>query len=437
MKRLQMALKQKFLVLVGLVLVTGLFLVSPGWTMESRSGGQITVAKDEVISDDLYVAGEIVTIDGIVRGDVIGAGRQITVNGTVEGDLVAAGQAIVINGTVSDDVRIAGQVLQLGSNARIADDVVAAGASLESKAGSTIAGDLSFMGAQALLAGTVQQDVRGGMADLELRGTVGQDVNVTVGGEDDRLFVNPPFTPQSSAAIPTVAVGLTVTDSAQIGGTLNYRSSSEATISPAAQIAGEVNREAIEPAMSRPALIVWGNAQRWITLLLVGALLLWLVPAWIQRLANTVQAKPLPSLGWGVVTVLIVGALAIAIPIATIILTAIFGSFLWNLAPLILGVGLLLNLVLVLGFLLFIGYVPAIVVSFLGGQWLLRSVRGNWASKRIAPLALGLLIFVLLTAIPILGGLIYLIVILLSLGALWMWGRMRSTPVSDRPLVTS
>lgn len=202
-----------------------------------------------------------------------------------------------------------------------------------------------------MLAGNVQQDMRGGMEALELRGTVGQDVNVTVGEEDDRLFVNPPFTPQSSAAIPTVAAGLTVTDSAQIGGTLNYRSSSEATISSATQIAGEVNREAIEPAMSRPALVVWSNVQRWITPLLVGALLLWLVPAWIQRLATTVQSKPLPSLGWDAVTMLVVSALAIAIPVATIILTAIFGSFLWNLAPLILGVGLLTNLVLVIGFL--------------------------------------------------------------------------------------
>lgn len=435
MKRSPMAIKQRLLILASLVLLVVLFLVSPLWAMESQSGDQITIAQNEIIDDDLYVFGTAVMIDGTVRGDVIGAGRQITVNGTVEGDLVAAGQAIVINGTVNDDVRIAGQVLQLGTNARIADDVVAAGASLESKAGSTIAGDLSFAGAQALLGGTVQQDVKGTMAALELGGTVGRNMDVTVGS--DRPFVNPPFTPQPPVAIPPVAAGLTVTDSARIGGELNYRSSSEAKIDSAAQIAGGVNREAIKSETSRPtvapalptvapAVVLWGNVQRWMTLLLVGAVGFWLVPGWIQQLGTTVQAKPLPSLGWGMVTGLIVGTLAIAIPIVTIILIVILGSFLWNLVPLIMGVGLLTNSILVIGFLLFIGYVPPIVVSFLGGQWFLRSVQRNWLSNRILTLAIGLLIFVFLSAIPLLGGLIYLIVILLGLGALWIWLRNRS-----------
>lgn len=36
-------------------------------------------------------------------------------------------------------------------------------------------------------------------------------------------------------------------------------------------------------------------------LLLVGLLLLWIVPAWRRRTADTVQTKPLPNLGWGMV----------------------------------------------------------------------------------------------------------------------------------------
>ncbi|ACB50902.1 hypothetical protein cce_1552 [Crocosphaera subtropica ATCC 51142] len=428
MKRSSVAIRQKLLILVSLVLLVGLFLVSSLGAMKNRRGEQITIAQNEIIDDDLYVFGAMVTIDGTVRGDVIGAGRQITVNGTVEGDLVAAGQAIVINGTVNDDARIAGQVLQIGTNARIADDLVAAGGSFESKTGSTIAGDLSFAAAQARLMGTVQQQVKGTMAALELGGTVGQNMNVTIGS--DRPLVDPPFTPPSPVAIPVVATGLTITDFAQIGGELNYRSGSEATISSAAQIAGGVNREGIKPATARhtvePALVVWGNVQRWITLFLVGVLGLWLVPGWIQQLGTTVQAKPLPSLGWGIVTGLIVGTLAIAVPVITIILTAILGSFLWNLVPLIMGVGLLTNSILVIGFLLFISYVPPIVVSFLGGQWLLHSVKGNGFSKRIVKLAVGLLIFVFLSAIPLLGGLIYLIVILLGLGSLWILLQNRS-----------
>lgn len=430
MKGLSIAIRHKLLVSTALALLLWLFIALPVWAIESRSGERVTVSKDEVIDSDLYVSGSTIAIDGTVRGDVIGMGRQIIINGTVAGDLLAAGQSIVINGTVNDDVRIAGQVLQLGSNAKISDDVVAAASSWESQPGSSIGGDLSYMGGQALLAGTVQQNLKVVAAGLEIRGTVGRDANVTVGEHNDTA--NPPFT--GSASIPRVAGGLTLNESARIGSRLNYKSASEARINPSAQIAGGVNREAIAREGSSLAVLVWGNVQRWITLLLVGSLLLWLLPGWLQRLTGAIASKPLPSLGWGIVMLAVVGALAIAIPIVTIFLTAIFGSFLWNLAPLILGVGFFANLALIVGFFLFVGYVPAIALSSIAGQRLLHPDRGR-ISQKIAPLAVGLLIFVILTAIPLLGGAIYLVTMLLGLGALWTGrGKRPAHPVSE-PLV--
>lgn len=446
MKPLQRVFRRTLLIMATVLLLFGVGLGKSVWAMESQTGEYIAIAQDEVVEDDLYVAGSTVRIDGTVRGDVIGAGREIIINGLVEGDLIAAGQAIVINGTVTDDVRMAGQVLQIGSVARIGDDVVAAGASLETQSGSEIAGDLSFAGAQALIAGAVQEEFQGAMAALELRGTVGENVDVAVAGAEDEaelgerpvMVIEPPFTPPSPVPVPEVPLAFTVTDSAQIGGNLIYQSNSEAMIDPAAQIAGETEREPIEATEVEPvgaASVVWDIVQRWITLLLIGSLLLWLVPSWIQRLSSTVQAKPLPSLGWGIVTLLIVGLGAIAIPIVTIVLAVILGSFLWNLAPLILGVGFLGNLTLIIGFLLFIGYIPAIALSYWGGQRLLQTTQPNWATRRIAALAIGLLIFVLLTAIPILGGLIQLLVILLGLGALWFWVlASRATPADPTPV---
>jgi len=187
MKLFQAASGRRLLVVVGVVLLAGLVAVSPVWAVEGRGGDQVVVGPDEVIDDDLYVAGGTVTIDGTVKGDVVAVGGQITINGTVEGDLIAAGQAVVIEGTVGDDARIAGQVLMLGANARVADDLIAAGLSLQYKAGSTAGGDLLFAGAQALLAGSVGEDVTGGMGSLELRGTVGGNVDVEVEGDEGAL----------------------------------------------------------------------------------------------------------------------------------------------------------------------------------------------------------------------------------------------------------
>ncbi len=431
-------IRRTILFLFGLVVVAGLFAVSPVWSMENRFGEEVVIAADEVINDDLYVSARTITIDGTLKGDLIASGHQITVNGTVEQDLIAAGQGIVINGKVNDDVRIAGQVLQLGSKAQIGDDFVAAGYSLESKAGSNVAGDLSFAGAQALIAGNIKEDIIGAMNALELRGMVDGNVNVTVGSGDD--IVEPfdlPFLPPLPIEAPQLRTGLTVADSAKIGGELRYKSASDGNISPSAEIERQIRESIKEFQRPSPTTVAIATIQRWLTLLVVGLVLLWGVPNWTQRLANTVQSQPLPSLGWGFVSWLVVGVLGIAIPMATIILTMILGFTISGLIPLVFGIGFLANLTLFASFLLYIGYIPQVVVSLLGGQWLLQKTQSNWASSRFAPLVIGLIIFVILAAIPVLGLLVNLIAILMGLGALWIWGRTRlSDSISDRKLAT-
>ncbi|MCC5639178.1 hypothetical protein LC593_25800 [Nostoc sp. CHAB 5844] len=51
MERLSGARRQRLLVLLSLVLVVGLFIISPAWAMESRGGEQVIVAKNEVIDN--------------------------------------------------------------------------------------------------------------------------------------------------------------------------------------------------------------------------------------------------------------------------------------------------------------------------------------------------------------------------------------------------
>ncbi len=419
MKSLRITIKRILLFLIGLVLLGGLFGLSPVWSMTMQSGEEIVIGANEVIEDDLYLAGNQIMINGTVNGDVVGAGRQITVNGTVTGDLIAAGQVVVINGTVQDDVRMAGQVLQLGTEAEIADDVVAAGFSLEIKPGSTIGGSLAYGGAQALLAGTVAERMTGGMAALELSGTVGGDVQVSVG---DGSF-NPTFVRQTPVPIPEVPGGLTVTDSAQIEGQLRYQSPTDADISPQATIVEGISRQEIETAPP-PTLTarIWNRVQRWLALLLVGLLLFAIVPNWTNQLVHAIASKPLASAGWGILVVVSVGVLAIAIPVVSLILMFVLGWIIQELVPLVLGLGLLTYTVLVASFWLFVIYVPQVVISLLGGRWVLRVSRIE-TKGQILPLGMGLLIFVILTTIPVFGTLVSAIAVLLGLGAVGIWGR--------------
>jgi membrane protein required for beta-lactamase induction len=61
---------------------------------------------------------------------------------------------------------------------------------------------------------------------------------------------------------------------------------------------------------------------------------------WTRRLSDTVQIRPLPSFGWGILGFIVFIALAIAILLATILLAVIFGLLtLGSLVLLFIGLG--------------------------------------------------------------------------------------------------
>src|ERR687896_2718131 len=174
---------RRIFVVASFALLASLLFVSSAWAIETRGGENVTIGADDVVEDDLYVAAQTVTVEGTVRGDLVAAGGTVRVDGgTVEGDLITAGQNVIINGTVEDDVRIAGQALLVGEDAQVEDDLIAAGYSLETGRGSTVGGELLYGGYQALVAGTVGENLRGGMTAFELDGEVEGNVDVGVDG---------------------------------------------------------------------------------------------------------------------------------------------------------------------------------------------------------------------------------------------------------------
>lgn len=421
---------------IGLFLVAALLLpllvalvATPSWSADMTEQKSVTIGAQEVINDDLYLAADSITIDGTVKGDAVLAASQITINGTVEGDLVAAGRIITINGTVDDDVWMAGQVLTLGESARINDDVIAAGYSLENKPGSAIAGNLRYVGKQGLVAGTVQQNIRGAAIAMQIGGPVKGNVTVTVGNEE---LSHPPLLPDAPV-IPSVPAGLTLTDSAQIGGALTYRSTVEANIASGATVSGRIMRTTMPAPTEQPVPQAYGifwQLQRFVALGLVGWLLLRFVPGWTQTLSATVQARPFPSFGWGIVTVAAVAVAAIALSILMVVLLVISGLVLPILALPVLGIGLLALLALLVSFGVVSGFVPPVVLSFLVGKWLMTRFRPDRPMDNLVALLVGLVVFVLLSAIPGIGGLVTIIVFFLGLGALWLWGRQENLGIT-------
>jgi cytoskeletal protein CcmA (bactofilin family) len=438
MKVFGMVSRRVFLLLMGfLVVLPVLLLVSPVWAVESRSGNEVVIGADEVIEDDLYVTANEVVIEGTVEGDLIAFGSSIAVDGTVEGDLISAGQSVEIGGTVEDDARIAGQTLLLGEGGEVEDDLIAAGFSLENVPGSAVGGTLLYAGYQALLQGTVSEDINAAANGLELGGEVGANVDAEVDGEDGGP---PSFLFALQADVPAIESGLTLTDSAVVGGNLTYESGTEARIDPQAQIEGEVIGEE-RPAEAEEdtytfADAVFDNLRSFVALLLVGLILIWIAPNWVRRRASAILDRPLASLGWGVLGLVAFLVLGIVILLVTVLLGVILSLLtLGGLVALIGVLGLLAEVALVLAFWVYTNYLAQIIVSFLAGVLLVEAVGPGRGRERVLPLVVGVILYVLLRAIPVLGSLVVLTVVLLGLGALsrWFWTKLRRSRATAPP----
>ena len=73
---------------------------------ETRSGDTVVVNTNEVISGDLWCAGQKVMIDGTVDGDLLVLANELVINGQVNGDITGLSGAIAILGRVDGDIRL-------------------------------------------------------------------------------------------------------------------------------------------------------------------------------------------------------------------------------------------------------------------------------------------------------------------------------------------
>jgi hypothetical protein len=420
------------LAVVGLALVVIVLLVPTALAFDGRGGDIVVIDADEVIDDDLYVGANEFTLNGTVKGDLFVGGTTITINGTVEGDLFATGQSVAIKGKVGDDVRIAGWALTVAGD--VADDLIAFGFSLETERESKVGGDLLSFGYQALLAGDVAGDAIVNGNAVVVEGRVGGDLTVDVANAQQGQRMPPgfPFAP-NLPPVPSVSSGLALASSASIGGDLNYTALAEVSIPPGV-VAGQTSfTEYVPPegeAVPRPTLMdrvgSWFGRQvrRLITLLIIGSLMMWLIPAWTHQTAHIVRDEPLPSLGWGVVAAAVfVVAIALMACVTTILFVLFRVLTLRQLARLLAVGGLLDMAIVAYVFAVIWGYVTPIIIGVLFGQLIFGLFKSKASEHRWWPMVLGVFVYVAIRSIPILGWLLGLIAALFGLGAIWIWAR--------------
>src|SRR4029077_12769527 len=86
---------------------------------EFRHEKQITIAKDEVIHNDLFAAGGRIRIEGTIEGDLVVAGGEVEVSGHVLGDIISSSGSLRVTGQVDGNIRgYAGNVSLKGTVGR-------------------------------------------------------------------------------------------------------------------------------------------------------------------------------------------------------------------------------------------------------------------------------------------------------------------------------
>lgn len=360
------------------VVVSALAILVPAAALASGyAGTSIVLPAGEVIEDNFVRVGQTIEINGDVKGDLIVAGQSVTVNGSVAGDVIAAAQTIRLNGPVEGNVRLAASDVQvdatIGKNATIFGSTIEmtktsqVGWSLQAFASSLdldgiIIGHSNFYGSTAIVRG-------------EVRGNAVFRID-----EDGMLRLAP---------------------TAVIENDLTYTSTREAVVDPGATVGGTVRQvqpapTAVEARSFFASLVSFWRLLSLFGALVVGLVILALMPKTSERIIARMTTKPVLSLGWGAIVLIVAPVLSfillftlIGIPLALILL-ALYATAL---------------------------YVTKVYVGLFVGMWVLRKIRKEKPVPLLWAMVLGVVLYSILIAIPFVGPLILLTGTLWALGA--------------------
>ncbi|MGD2050114.1 MAG: hypothetical protein PVH03_11475 [Chloroflexota bacterium] len=402
----------KRLWLVVFLVLLSLFTFTRSARAQEIMGGS-RIPAGTIFDNDALLIGDDVILDGTVLGDVLAIGRTVTVNGNVDGSLVTLAETVIVNGEVDGSVFSGALTLEAGDQAAIGRSAYFVGARLVTQPESQIGRDLvaSTLGAQ--LNGNVGRDVKAVIGLIEIVDRAIQSFDIQPDLSDLRISV--PRAPEAEEA--TMAQGanpLTGLDRSKQAryvrpaGGLLY----QATIQDEDQPPGE--------QANQNETIAWFQEQGRLLVqyLIVGALAAWIVPSRFYRWSDRLRHRPVASGLYGFVgfitgfagaVILFVLFLVTGIGLATIALNGLALAT-WSL-------GFSSTWLAFSVFLLFVIFLSKVIVSYLGGLLILERLAPRAARYWIWPLLLGLVLYVLLRAIPFLGLAVGLLATFFGLGA--------------------
>ena len=342
---------------------------------ESSEPDVIVLPVGCVYNGDYFVCGSSIEISGTVNGDVYAFGEQIIVDGTVNGDVLVCGGSIDISGKVLGNMRaLVGQVL---INGHIGSNVTVVAGNLQLLSSAQIGGSLVCIAGNSELAGHIGSGATLVASNLRVSAFIEQGLKSYVGQ-------------------------MRITSRAHIGQNVDYRSNTAAWVDSGAFIGGQLIQhpsfvhELIKGTWVQKLLIgskVLALLMNFVYSLCVGIVLIKFFPKNLSDALFVLGEKPWKSFGSGVV-------LLILLPLASLILLMT-----------ILGIPFALTLIA----LNLIGLYTAKIYSIcFASNWIF----GSFLKRSHIPnFCCGLILYFILTLIPIFGTLLAITSMLFGLGA--------------------
>ena len=337
----------------------------------------VLVRVDDVVTEDLYAAGNRIAIEGRIEGDLVAAAfEEILISGEVTGDVIGVSGRVIITGKVGGSVRVSAGLVQVGGS--IAEDLVVASWETVVDPTATIGRDLINWGRRGRVGGGVGRDLTGRFSILVIDGKVGGSVEINVG---------------------TLVVG----PGAEVDGDVAYRSTREAEVN-SSLIGGSVIQRTPLPAN------IQVRALQLLTVLLVMFILtaagLLAASAWPEQFESAMTAAGrgwrtwLSGLGVLVSPLLAAGVLGLILGVAP---SAAAVPLVIVLLPVVLGLGGLALMASLFGVIPAAGAVGRVITRRASGP---------------AAVLLGMFLVGVVILIPVLRWAVAAIILPLGVGAL-------------------
>ena len=340
--------------------------------LASIGGGQASAEQDDritrqgAVSDDFYAAGGRVELDAQVAGDVVVAGGELRLGQRIDGDLIAAGGRVEVNGEVTDDLRLAGGEIRLA--VRAGDDLAASGGRIELSNDSSIGGNAWLSGGELEIGGVIDGNLEAYGGKIRISAEVRGNAEL----EADSIEWLP---------------------GASVGGDLRYRSPGALPESVGADVTGALEHDDTARYADRGFGLFFSLA-----LLATGVAFYLLFPHYTVAATRRIGNDPWSCLGLGFLFL-------VATPFLAMLLMLILLGFWIGLVLLALyGVALLAGFIL-----------GCFYLGERGGKLINQPVQST--GRRLISLAAVLFVLGLVQAVPLLGGLVLLLLMLFGLGA--------------------